>query len=104
MMPTYLPKQLEYLAPALSKLSTMDPETLNEDNIEAAHAVEAAVRQRIRGMDEEKAQNTVQEDSTALKEWLEQPELANSPGHFIFGLMFGMSMWADFGALTDETP
>jgi hypothetical protein len=31
------------------------------------------------------------------EQWLRQPDLASSPAHFIYGAMFGMMMYGDFG-------
>ena len=97
MMPTELPTDVAYLKPVLAKLAETDPSDLHEDNVEAADLIESAVRGRVKGMDEDEARDVVQQDSMALQSWLQDPSLASSPGHFVFGHMLGMSMWVGFG-------
>jgi hypothetical protein len=99
-MPTPLPKQLAYLAPAIKELEKFDPDSLGDDNPDAMNVVEAAVRTRIRGMDADDARTAVEEDSAALERWLQQDDLDNSPAHFIYGAMFGMTMYGDFDELS----
>jgi hypothetical protein len=102
-MPTDLPSNLAYLKPVLAKLAETDPSDLHEDNVEAADLIESAVRGRVKGMDEDEARDVIQQDSLALQSWLQDASLASSPGHFVFGHMLGMSIWASFGD-SDEAP
>ena len=95
-MPTPLPAQLAYLAPTIQALEKFDPEELHEDNPTAMDAVESAVRVRVRGMTPDDARAAIEQDCAALEQWLKQPGLDASPGHYLFGALFGMTMWADF--------
>jgi hypothetical protein len=97
-MPTPLPEQLAYLAPVIKQLEKFDPDSLGDDNPDALDLVEAAVRARIRGMDADDARAAIEEDSAALQQWLEQDQ-ADSPAHYIYGAMCGMTMYADFDEL-----
>jgi hypothetical protein len=99
-MPTPLPSQLAYLAPAIKELEKFAPDSLGDDNPDALNIVESAVRPRIRGMDADAARTTVEQDAAALQQWLQQDDLAESPAHFVYGAMFGMTMFADFDELT----
>jgi hypothetical protein len=103
-MPTPLPKQLAHLDPVITDLDKFDPDSLGDDNPDAINFVELAVRSRIRGMNESDARTTVEENCTALEQWLRQPDSASSPAHFIYGAMFGMMMYGDFGELAREAP
>jgi hypothetical protein len=103
-MPSQLPKQLTYLRGVIAKLEEFDPDSLGDDNPEAQELVEAAVRSRVRGLDEDKAKDTIVRDCSDLQQWLEQPELGISPAHYIYGVMLGMTMWADFGEVAEEAP
>jgi hypothetical protein len=98
-MPTQLPSDLEYLSSVISDLEKFDPDSLGDDNPQAMEIVESAVRSRVRGMDEEEAKATIVQDCSDLQQWLEQPGLEASPAHYIYGALFGMTMWADFGEL-----
>jgi hypothetical protein len=97
-MPTPLPDRLSYLDPVLGALERLDPESLGDDNPEAMDLIESAVRKHVHGMDEDVARLTVQDDCAALQEWMQQPGVASSAGH-VYGAMFGMTMFADFGDL-----
>ena len=99
-MPMPLPKQLAYLAPVIKELEKFDPDSLGDDNPDAMDVVESAVRTRIRGMDADDARSAVEDDSAALEQWLQQDELADSPAHYIYGAMFGMTMYGDFNELS----
>lgn len=99
-MPTPLPNRLAYLAPVIKELEKFDPNSLGDDNPDAMDVVEAAVRARIRGMDAGDARSAVEDDSAALKQWLQQDDLADSPAHYIYGAMFGMTMFGAFDELS----
>jgi hypothetical protein len=99
-MPTPLPKQLAYLAPVIEELENFDPDSLGDDNPDAMDVVELAVRARVRGMDAQGARTAVEEDSAALKQWLQQDDVADSPAHYIYGAMLGMIMFGGFDELS----
>jgi hypothetical protein len=80
-----LPGGLEYLRPALSELSALPPEELNED-VDLT-GLESALRQRIKGLTIRQATELIESDCGALKKWSKQsrnPEAANS---FIIGVL-----------------
>src|SRR3954469_25094286 len=99
-MPSPLPKQLAYLTPVIMELEKFDPDSLGDDNPDALTVVEMALRTRIRGMDADQARTTVEDDAAALGEWLQQGDLASSPAHYIYGAIFGMTMYGDFEELS----
>ncbi len=98
-MPTELPNRLSYLTSAFAALEKFDPESLGDDNPEAMDVVESAVRSHIKGMSGDEARATIEEDCSALQDWLQQPELAASTGHYVYGALFGMTMFGDFDEL-----
>jgi hypothetical protein len=99
-MPTAIPKQLAYLAPVMADLAKFDPESLGDDNPDALNLVEAAVRARIRGISADEARTTVEEDSASLEQWMEQFGVDDLPAHYLYGALFGMTMFADFDELS----
>ena len=98
-MPIELPEELAYLNDVITKLESFDPESLGDDNPEAMDIVEAAVRQRLRGMNESDAKATIQRDLQLLEETVATPELASSPIHYIYGAIMGVAMYADINEL-----
>jgi hypothetical protein len=101
-MASQLPNQLSYLSGAIAALEQFEPDSLGDDNPEAQDLVEAAVRSRVRGLNGEEAKATIAQDCSDLQHWLDQPGLERSPAHFIYGAMFGMVMWADFGEFSED--
>ena len=94
-MPKAIPEQLKYLQPAIGQLESFDSESLGDDNPEAMEIVAAALRQRLHGMSVPDAKTAVRQDSEVLKDWLTDPELSQSPGHYVYGTLVGISMYAD---------
>jgi hypothetical protein len=81
--PTHLPEPLRYLQPFANALSKLSPEDLNED-VDASR-LEAALRKRVRGMDEEGADAELAKDRKLLERWLEGKP--NHPAHWIRGFL-----------------
>jgi len=94
-MTNQMPEQISWLQPALNQLATFEPESLNDDNSEAMDVVVAALRQRLRGLSVPDAKKAMQKDLEILAEWLAAPELAESPGHYVYGALFGIAIYGD---------
>ena len=101
-MPNDIPDQLEYLRATLNELAKFDPEDLGDDNPDAMDLVEAAVRQRVAGMTSDKASAAVQSDADLLSEWSASPE-APDTASYVYGALFGMTMYADLSEFTGGT-
>ena len=100
-MATELPSRLAYLATVMSKLAEFEPADLGDDNPAAGDIVESAVRSRLQGLDEAEAKSVLQEDRDLLGKWLNEPGAEDSTGHYVYGMLMGMTMWADFGELAE---
>jgi hypothetical protein len=98
-MPTELPQNIAYLSSVIARLGTLDPESLGDDNPEAMDLVETALMSRVRGLSEEQAEATLEEDCAALQRWLGEPGLEGSAAHYVFGVLFGLKMSPDLGEL-----
>jgi len=92
-----LPPELTYLSDAITKLEAFDPESLGDDNPEAMDIIEEAVRQRLHGMD--KAEAGIQADLQLLSKMATKPELTDSPIHYVYGAIMGITMYADISEL-----
>jgi len=101
-MPNDIPDQLEYLRPTFDELKKFDPEDLGDDNPDAMDLVEAAVRVRVAGMSSDDASAAVQSDADLLSEWHTSPEAPDTAA-YVFGALFGMTMYADFSEFTGGT-
>jgi hypothetical protein len=81
--PALLPEPLRHLLPFANALAELPPEDLNED-VDASR-LEAALRKRIRGLDEEAADAELAKDRGLLECWLkDKPE---HPAHWILGFL-----------------
>jgi hypothetical protein len=101
MMRAELPDRLAYLATVVNELSKFDAAELGDDNPEALDIVESAARSRVGGLDGAEAKSVLEADCALLKEWLNQPGVEAGTGHYIYGALMGMIMWADFGDVAD---
>lgn len=81
--PAPLPEPLRYLQPFASALAKLLPEELNED-VDASR-LEAALRKRVRGLDEEAAEAELAKERDLLEHWLE--DKPNHPAHWIRGFL-----------------
>jgi hypothetical protein len=98
-MHTELPQNLAHYSSAIARIEMFDPESLGDDNPEALDVVETAIRSRIRGMSEEQAEATLEEDCATFQRWLEQPDRADSAAHYVGAVLFGLSMSPDLSEL-----
>ena len=81
--PASLPELLQYLQPFANALAKLPPDDLNED-VDASR-LEAALRKRVRGLDEETADAGLAKDRDLLEGWLtDKPE---HPAHWILGFL-----------------
>src|SRR5437762_996877 len=81
--PAPLPEPLRYLQPFANALAKLPPEELNED-VDASR-LEAALRKRLRGMDEVAADAQLAKDRELLERWLE--DRPDHPAHWIRGFL-----------------
>jgi hypothetical protein len=81
--PTRLPEPLRHLQPFANALAKLPPENLNED-VDASR-LEAALRKRVRGLDEEAADAALTKDRDLLERWLE--DKPDHPAHWIRGFL-----------------
>jgi hypothetical protein len=73
-----------YLQPFVNSLAKRSPEDLNED-LDASR-LESALRKRLRGLDEDAAEQRLAEDREHLHRWLEtQPD--DHPAHRVVGYL-----------------
>lgn len=100
-MPSGTPDQIGYFAPVFDALARFEPEELGDDNPEAMSIVEDAVRKRVAGTDPDDARETIQADADQLQAYMATPDAPRTAG-YVFGVLFGMTMYADFEELTDE--
>jgi hypothetical protein len=81
--PLPLPESLRYLQPFANALAKLSPEDLNED-VDASR-LEAALRKRVHGLDEEAGETQLTKDRDVLEQWLkDKPE---HPAHWIRGFL-----------------
>jgi hypothetical protein len=101
-MPPELPEQLAYFSPVMAELRRFKYRMrwwlFGMDDPAAGAVVEAAVRERVRGMDARAARRLVEDDAEALRIWLEQSPL-NPGAHYVYGALSGLVMFADFDEL-----
>jgi hypothetical protein len=78
-----LPEPLRYLQPFANALAKLAPEDLNED-VDATR-LDAALRKRVRGLDEEAAEAELAKDRDLLEHWLK--DKPDHPAHWIRGFL-----------------
>ncbi len=83
--PTPLPEPLRYLQPFVKSLSKLPPDALNED-IDASR-LDAALRKRLRGLDEDAAVEVLAKDRELLESWLKNDASPNHPAHWVLGYL-----------------
>jgi hypothetical protein len=83
--PTPLPESLQYLQSFLRALSKLLPEELNE-SVDASR-LETALRKRLRGLDEARAQAELSKDRELLETWLKTSAPPDHPGYWILGYL-----------------
>ena len=76
-----LPKDLDYLEAVAQELSKLPPEELNED-VDVTR-LEAALRERVKGLNLRDAVSRLTEDYAILKRWLKETKLADGPAFWI---------------------
>src|SRR5829696_7933767 len=81
--PAPLPDSLRYLQPFANALAKLPPEDRNED-VDASR-LEAALRKRVRGLDEEAAEAELTNDRNLLERWLKADR--NHPAYWILGFL-----------------
>jgi hypothetical protein len=80
-----LPTELRYLEPALQELAKIPSEALDEDaNVSS---LDAALRQRVKGLKLREATSRLTQDRDILKEWLKKNGATDAPAHWIAGYL-----------------
>jgi hypothetical protein len=87
------PEELRYLQPIIRSLARRTPEHVNAE-LDVAR-LEAALRKRIRGLDEDAAQAKLEEDGELLKTWLNKFAPSDHPGHWVLACL----LYVDAGFL-----
>jgi hypothetical protein len=98
--PAPLPEPLRYLQPFASSLATRSPEELSED-VDATR-LEAALRQRISGLDLEAAEAQLAEDRDRLERWLK--DKPDHPAHWILGFILSPTLATDLTQSVGPAP
>ena len=80
-----LPQRLRYLQPFRKKFRALPPEELNEDT--GSDPLFALFSKRIKGLPSIKAEQLLEEDIAALREWLSAPAQQNDPLQFAMGVL-----------------
>lgn len=83
--PKPLPETLRHLRPFANRLAKLSPEDFNEDMDLAP--LEAALRRRIRGMDEESAEAALEHDRALLEAFLKEEAPEDHPAYAILGAL-----------------
>jgi hypothetical protein len=78
-----LPKALQYLEPFARSLSKLPPDELNED-VDGTE-LEAALRKRLGGLEEDVAAAELSRDRALLEHWLRTSASPDHPGYWILG-------------------
>jgi hypothetical protein len=98
--PDSLPEPLRYLQPFADALAKLPPEDLNED-VDASR-LEAALRKRVRGLDEEAADAELTNDRDLLERWLkDRPE---HPAHWILGFLLSPDLAPQLTQSSEQLP
>jgi hypothetical protein len=84
-----LPERLHYLQPFRRKFASRSPEELNEDS--GAPPLMALLTKRIRGLSVTEAAQVLEEDRTALEQWLSSLGEKGDPLHFVLGFFLTAS-------------
>jgi hypothetical protein len=81
--PVPLPDSLRYLQPFVNSLAKLPPEDLNEDVDPSP--LEAALRKRLHGLQEQAAKAKLAKDRQLLERWLKTQ--AHHPAHWVLGFL-----------------
>jgi hypothetical protein len=98
--PAPLPEPLRYLQPFADALAKLPPEELNED-VDASQ-LDAALRKRVRGLDEEAADAELAADRNLLERWLE--DKPGHPAHWIRGFLLAPDLATDLTQPVEPPP
>lgn len=83
--PVKLPEPLRYMQPFVNGLWKLSPDELNEDL--DASALEAALRKRLRGLDDEAAAVALGKDRDLLQTWLDATAARGHPAYWVVGYL-----------------
>jgi hypothetical protein len=97
-----LPAALGYLQPFVRSLAKLPPEELNED-VDASRLV-AALRKRLRGLDEGSAEAALAKDRELLETWLKTAASSEHPAHWVLGYLRCPDLPAHLRGAPDPLP
>jgi hypothetical protein len=80
-----LPDKLRYLGPILRELAKLPPEVLDEDVDPSG--LEAALRERVKGLSIREATQRLTDDRSTLKDWLKSSKDAEAAASWIIGFL-----------------
>jgi len=98
--PAPLPEPLRYLQPFANALAKLPQDDLNED-VDASR-LDAALRKRVRGLDEEAADAELAKDRDLLERWL--TDKADHPAHWIRGFLLSQDLAAHLTQPVEPPP
>jgi len=98
--PAPLPEPLRYLQPFANALAKLAPEDLNED-VDASR-LDAALRKRVRGLDDEAAEGELAKDRDLLERWL--TDKPDHPAHWIRGFLLSEDLAAHLTQPAEPPP
>src|SRR5205807_2161590 len=98
--PAPLPEPLRYLQPFANALAKLPPEELNED-VDGSR-LDAALRKRVRGLDEEAADAELAKDRDLLERWL--TDKADHPAHWIRGFLLSPDLASHLTKAAEPPP
>jgi hypothetical protein len=97
-----LPDQLKYLRPFVRSLAKLPPEELNED-VDASR-LEAALRRRLSGLDEDAADAALAEDRQLLETWLKNEASGDHPAYWVLGYLLSPDIAAHLTRPAEPPP
>jgi hypothetical protein len=97
-----LPEALRYLQPFARSLEKLPPGGLNED-VDPTR-LEAALRKRLRGLDEETAEAELESDRDLLAAWLEWEAPSDHPAYWILGYIMSPDLAIEMARPPEPPP
>jgi hypothetical protein len=99
---TPLPEPLKYLQPFMRSLAKLPPEEVNE-GVDASR-LEAALRKRLRGLDEDEAAEALSSDCELLDRWLKDSASVDHPAYWVPGYLSSPEILAELLTRPPEPP
>lgn len=97
-----IPKQLEYLKPVISKMSSPEADELFGPDMLFDKLLDDAIKQRIKGKTLKEAKELIKSDYELMKRWLEHSDKATPHAHYIHGQLMGSLIFDGIGHLQEH--